>query len=314
MSETSLHTPVLLQECLEALNIQADGWYVDATFGRGGHSQAILSRLGPQGRLLVLDKDPTAIQTATALAARDPRVWVEHSAFNQLLPLCQTHQWLGRVNGILLDLGVSSPQLDDAERGFSFMHDGPLDMRMDPSRGPSAADWIQHASESDIADAFHLYGEERFSRRLAKAIVTARKEQPIVRTHALAEIIKAAHPAWEQHKHPATRCFQAIRIVVNQELEELKQVLEQAVLVLAPKGRLAVISFHSLEDRIVKQFFHRQEKGEQQQAPRGLPLPQAAPPFQPQLKSVSKKIKAHASEVTRNVRARSALLRVAEKL
>lgn len=302
------HVPVMLGETLSGLNVQPEGCYLDATFGRGGHARAILERLNEQGRLLVMDRDPQAIDEAKKLA-KDKRVQFYSGPFSQLLDFCQQENVVGEVRGILFDCGVSSPQLDDPERGFSFTADGPLDMRMDPSRGSSAADWLAVAKDTEIADVLYQFGEERYSRRLARAIVEARKQEPITRTKQLAEIIKAAHPAWEKHKHPATRSFQAIRIFINDELKELALSLEQAVQVLAPGGRLVAISFHSLEDRIVKQFIRKQEKGEE--IPAEIPL--LAKEFPSVLRRVGGAQKPSAQEVERNIRSRSAVLRVAEK-
>ncbi|MEY3182993.1 MAG: S-adenosyl-methyltransferase MraW [Pseudomonadota bacterium] len=313
MSEYT-HQPVLCVEAIAALNIRPDGHYIDATFGRGGHSRAILSHLSPQGRLLVIDQDPSAIEVANIMATQDTRLSVCHARFDALESHCMAEDILGKVDGVLLDLGVSSPQLDTPERGFSFMQAGPLDMRMNPTTGQSAAAWIASATESEIADVFYRYGEERFSRRLSKAIVEARSTAPIETTDRLADIIKRAHPAWEKHKHPATRCFQAIRIFINEELSALENALAQTLSVLAPHGRLAVISFHSLEDRIVKQFMQRQAKPPlASRALRRLPTLQEEVAFTPRLRIIGKKIRPTAVEVQENPRARSALLRVAER-
>ena len=285
------------------------GAFFDGTFGRGGHSRALLNQLGPEARLIAVDKDPEAIAVGEALAANDPRLQILRGSFADL----EAHgsaAGLQQFDGILLDLGVSSPQLDDAGRGFSFMQDGPLDMRMDPETGSSAADWINTAPEKELADVFYQYGEERFSRRMARAIVARRQEQRFERTLDLAEVVKAANPRWEKHKHPATRVFQAIRIFINGELEDLERGLHAAVAHLRPGGRLVVISFHSLEDRLVKRFMRREAQGEP--LPRGLPVPDAA--ISRSLKLRVKGKKATAQEVEDNVRARSAVLRVAEKL
>jgi 16S rRNA (cytosine1402-N4)-methyltransferase len=313
MSEYT-HQPVLCAEVITALNIRPNGQYIDATFGRGGHSRAILSKLNTKGRLLVIDQDPSAITVANILAAQDKRLSVCHARFDALAAYCVEQNIAGKVDGILLDLGVSSPQLDAAERGFSFMQAGPLDMRMNPTTGQSAAAWLATATETEIADVFHYYGEERFARRLAKAIVEARALSPIEATDQLAGIIKQAHPAWEKHKHPATRCFQAIRIFINEELSTLENTLEQTIAVLAPGGRLAVISFHSLEDRLVKQFMQRQAKPPVEPvALRRLPTPSNQMIFQPCFRLIGKKIRPTAEEVGDNPRSRSALLRVAER-
>ena len=257
-SSTLIHKPVLLEETLTALNIKPDGCYVDGTFGRGGHSQEIIKQLGENGKLLAFDKDPQAITTANAIAANDDRLHVKQGSFTQLEQTINELGWKGKVDGIFLDLGVSSPQLDDAERGFSFRFDGPLDMRMDPDHGMSASQWLASAEERDIMMVLFDYGEEKFARRIAKAIVEAREEQPINTTKRLASIVAAANPSRERNKDPSPRTFQAIRILINQELEDLKTCLSQAVDILAPGGRLVVISFHSLEDRIVKRFIREQ--------------------------------------------------------
>jgi 16S rRNA (cytosine1402-N4)-methyltransferase len=304
------HRPVLLEETLKALDIQRDGLYVDCTFGRGGHAARILQALGPTGRLLALDKDPHAVAVAREQFANEPRFMIEQGSFTRL-EFCVAEQgWLSSVDGVLLDLGVSSPQLDDAERGFSFRRDGELDMRMDPSSGMSAAQWLKTVKEQELAQVFREYGEERYAKRIARAVVKARETQPITRTKQLAEIIAQAHPRWEKGKDPATRCFQAIRIFINSELDELRTVLPQAVNCLKIGGRLAVISFHSLEDRIVKRFIREQCRGDE--FPPGLPVTQAM--IQPHLRSVGKAIHPGAQEVEENPRARSSVLRVAEKI
>lgn len=304
------HTTVLLREAVSALVVNRDGFYVDGTFGRGGHSREILASLSEQGRLLAMDKDPAAMEVARAEFVRDPRFEFARGSFTGLRQLLASRGDLGAVDGILLDLGVSSPQLDEAERGFSFSRDGPLDMRMDPLQKPSAADWINKAKESEIAKVLKEYGEERFAKRIARAIVAARQEAPIERTHRLAKIVADAHPAWEVGKHPATRSFLAIRLFINRELEDLADVLSQVVEVLRPGGRLVVISFHSLEDRIVKRFIRRQSRGEE--LPRGLPVTDDR--LNRTMKAVGKAIKPPEEEVRNNVRARSAVMRVAEKL
>lgn len=301
---------MLCDEVLAALAVRADGIYIDGTFGRGGHAGAILAQLGPQGRLLGLDKDPQALDEARRRFGADERFEIERDSFAQLGKHVANRGWQGKVNGILLDLGVSSPQLDDAERGFSFRRDGALDMRMNPDEGQSAAQWLARAGEGEIADVLHHYGEERYARRIARAIVAARAEGPITRTAQLAEIIRAAHPRWEPGKDPATRSFQAIRIYINRELDDLQACLPQAVAALAPGGRLAVISFHSLEDRRVKRFFRDEAKGDS--FPPDLPVPQSA--LSPRLRLVGKAIRAAEAEVAANPRARSAVLRVAERL
>ncbi|MDM8545849.1 16S rRNA (cytosine(1402)-N(4))-methyltransferase RsmH [Candidatus Venteria ishoeyi] len=306
------HESVLLEAALQGLAIQEAGIYVDATFGRGGHSRALLSQLGPQGQLLGLDQDPQAITTGLKLAQADSRFQIIHSNFHDITQVLSELGWLGKVNGILFDLGVSSPQLDDPERGFSFLRDGPLDMRMNPLQGISAADWINRAQASDIADVLYQYGEERYSRRIARAIVYQRGQQPILRTAVLAEIIKTAHPAWERHKHPATRSFQAIRIYINRELEGLEETLAQMPQILAQGGRLAVISFHSLEDRIVKRYLREQSRGAQ--FPPGVPVTEAQINQTRLFKTLGKAIRPSPQEVQQNPRARSATLRVAQRL
>ncbi len=310
MSGALQHETVMLGPAVEALLSTPDGVYVDGTFGRGGHSQRILQGLSEQGRLLAFDKDPVAVQVARERFAADSRFEIVQRSFADLREVVEQRGLAGKVSGVLLDLGVSSPQLDDAQRGFSFVQDGPLDMRMNPQEGISAAQWIAEASEQEIADVIYRYGEERFSRRMARAIVARRQVAPITGTLELAEIIKQANPAWEKHKHPATRAFQAIRIHVNRELEDLQSVLAQALDLLQPGGRLVVISFHSLEDRIVKQFINEQARGDDY--PAGVPIQFAD--LNPRLRKLGKAVKADASEVAANPRSRSAIMRVAEKL
>ncbi len=281
MAASNTHDAVLLEEALEALAIKADGLYVDATFGRGGHSELILSRLGEEGRLLVIDKDPQAIAHAEHLFAADSRVAIIHGSFAALGEITRERGEVGAVNGILMDLGVSSPQLGDSQRGFSFSNDGPLDMRMDPTSGTSAAEWVNSASEPELVRVLREYGEERFARRMARAIVAQRERHPFATTRQLAEVIAQANPAWEKGKHPATRAFQAI-----------------------------VISFHSLEDRMVKHFIRAQQLGPQ--VPRHIPL--RADQVQQKLRALGKAVKPGLAEVRRNARARSAVMRVAEKV
>ena len=312
MTNSFRHITVLLDEAVEALAVRADGCYLDGTFGRGGHSRLILEQLGADGRLLGFDKDPLAIATGQALAAEDGRFVIVQRSFAELGDELQVRGLAGKVSGVLLDLGVSSPQLDDPERGFSFMHDGPLDMRMDPSRGVSAAEWIASASEEDIARAFKEYGEERFAKRMARAVVLRRAEQPFTRTADLAQVLTVANPAWEKGKNPATRAFQGLRIQINNELGDLERGLEAAMDALEIGGRLSVISFHSLEDRIVKQFMRRHVKGEADNLPRDLPVRLA--PFVPRLKLIGKPQYAGDAALKPNPRSRSAALRVAEKL
>ncbi len=299
-----------MQEAVDALSIRDDGVYIDATFGRGGHSQLILERLGPNGRLIVFDKDPDAIEVALKLKQEDPRLDVAHAPFSELESWLSSAELNGTIDGIVFDLGVSSPQLDNAERGFSFLRDGPLDMRMNPAVGISAKQWINSASEQEIADVLYQYGEERHSRRMARRVILEREQKQISTTAELAEIIKEANPSWERDKHPATRAFQGIRIFINDELSELEQGLQQALRALKVGGRLVAISFHSLEDRMVKKFIALQTKGDS--FPRDLPIPQSA--LNPTLKSIGKRIKAGSVEIERNPRARSAVMRVAEKI
>ena len=310
MSEAFIHQTVLLREAVEALAPSAEGLFVDATFGRGGHSRLILERLGEQGRLLGIDRDPRAVETAEKEFGDDGRFSMERARFDALASLVEARGWSGRVAGVLMDLGVSSPQLDDPERGFSFLRDGPLDMRMDPDHGVSAAAWLARAEADEIARVLKEYGEERYAKRIARAIVRERAELPIETTRRLAEVVSAANPAWEKGKHPATRAFQAIRIQVNGELEALEAALEQAVEVLAPGGRLVVISFHSLEDRMVKRFIRRQQRGAE------LPpdLPVTVDQMGGTLRALGKAVKAGREEVAANPRSRSAVMRVAERL
>lgn len=303
------HTTVLLNETVDGCVVDPDGVYVDGTFGRGGHSRLLLSKLSSNGKLIGFDKDPLAIASGKELEAEDARFRIVQSSFADMKDEL-ARIGIDQVNGILLDLGVSSPQLDDAERGFSFMKDGPLDMRMNPDAGLSAAEWVAETAEAEIARVLKEYGEERFAKRMARALVEARKMEDITRTSRLAEIIKQANPAWEKHKHPATRAFQAIRIAVNNELGDLENVLADSVDLLLPGGRLSVISFHSLEDRMVKRFIRAQEKGKD--------LPPGLPVMEDQLgktmKKIGKAIMPGREEIERNQRARSAVLRIAERL
>ena len=296
-----MHRPVLEDEAVAALAVKAGGLYVDGTFGRGGHSRAILAQLGPQGRLIALDRDPEAAAAAGAIA--DPRFSFCRTNFSDLSMLPP------RVDGMLFDLGVSSPQLDDPKRGFSFRADGPLDMRMDPGSGPSAAEWLAIAEQQQITEVIRDYGEERFAKQIAAAIVDARRREPLVRTRQLADLVAQAVRTREPRQDPATRTFQALRIHVNRELEEVSLMLPRAVERLAEGGRLAVISFHSLEDRIVKRFVQALARPE---VPRELPLRASEMP-QPILRIVGRAQRASAQETTRNPRARSATLRVAER-
>lgn len=309
VSETN-HRPVLLEESVEALAIKPAGVYVDCTFGRGGHTRSILQRLNAQGRLIAFDKDPEAVGFAETMLGGDSRFLIIRGSFSMLGRVLDQLGLKGRVDGVLFDLGVSSPQLDDPERGFSFLRDGPLDMRMDPDAGPSAADWLATAGEREIADVLKSYGEERHARRIARAIVASSQTRPIRTTRALAEVVAAANPSWEQHKHPATRTFQALRIMLNRELDELKTALKQITDVLAPGGRLVAISFHSLEDRIVKNFIRDESRGDD--FPVGVPVTQSQ--LKPRMRQIGKAIGADAEEVRANPRARSAVMRVAERL
>ena len=310
MLENYKHKTVLLDEAVNGLNIRGDGIYIDGTFGRGGHSRLILSQLGPDGQLLAIDRDPQAIQAAQSIT--DPRFTIVHGPFSELSHYVRERGLEGKIDGILLDLGVSSPQLDDPERGFSFMRDGPLDMRMDPSRGLSAAEWLQKADAEDIAWVLKTFGEERFAKRIARAIVERNRELPMTRTKELAELIAAATPIRDKHKHPATRSFQAIRIYINSELEEIERALDGALEVLAPGGRLSVISFHSLEDRIVKRFMRQHSRGPQ--VPAGLPMTeQQLSELGGRSLKVGGKMMPSEPEVAENPRARSSVLRFAER-
>ncbi|KAF0808964.1 methyltransferase [Alcanivorax sp. S71-1-4] len=304
--EQYVHQPVMLEEVLELLPTRTDGFYVDGTFGRGGHSRALLARLDAQGRLVGIDRDPLAIAAGHALAQADNRFRIHAGRFDCLEQVVAD---TGRpLDGVLLDLGVSSPQLDDPARGFSFMREGPLDMRMDPTSGESAAEWLARAEEEDIANVLYRYGEERRSRAIARRICAQRRERPLTTTTELAALIESVLGRGVPGKHPATRSFQAIRIHVNQELAALEAVLDQALQCLAPGGRLVVISFHSLEDRLVK-LFMRDASGRRPQ-PRGLPLP----PQPVLMKTLGKARQASDTEVAANARARSAVLRAAEKV
>jgi 16S rRNA (cytosine1402-N4)-methyltransferase len=305
-SERTPHRPVLLAESLAALAIRSDGIYADCTFGRGGHSRAILERLGPAGRLIAIDRDPEAVAAAQAIA--DRRFCVAHARMSELAQVLDA-RGIERVHGVLADLGVSSPQLDDPARGFSFRNDGPLDMRMDSSRGESAADWLARAGESEIRGVLRDYGEERFAKQIAAAIAAARSREPIVRTRQLADLVGAAVRTREPGQDPATRSFQALRILVNRELEEVSLMLQAATARLAPGGRIAVISFHSLEDRIVKRFLVRAARPE---LPRELPLTAREMPQAP-LRILGRAIRPAPEECAVNPRARSAVLRTAER-
>ncbi|MFA6903035.1 MAG: 16S rRNA (cytosine(1402)-N(4))-methyltransferase RsmH [Gallionellaceae bacterium] len=308
MSEELQHATVLLHEAVEALQIQPQGIYVDGTFGRGGHSRLILQKLGPQGRLIALDKDLAAIAAGQSIG--DARFQLVHSGFEALASVLKNLA-VDKVDGVLLDLGVSSPQLDDAARGFSFRFDAPLDMRMDTSSGQTAAEWLAQADESLLSEVIRDYGEERFAKQISRAIVAARKEQAILTTRQLSEVVAKVVRTREPGKNPATRTFQAIRIYINRELEELTHILPQCVDSLKPGGRLAVISFHSLEDRIVKRFMRDMAQGDKM--PIGLPIRAADIP-QGKLKLCGKAVYAGEAELAVNPRARSAVLRVAERI
>jgi len=303
------HYPVMLQESLEALAIRPDGRYVDGTFGRGGHSRAILERLGADGHLLAIDQDPEAVAAGRA-GIRDPRFEIEHGSFAELARFVAAREWAGKVDGILLDLGVSSPQLDTPQRGFSFLREGPLDMRMNPTTGVSALQWLQRVDEKTLAEVIRRYGEERFAGRIARAIKKALAEDRLRTTLDLAEVVSGAVPRKETHKHPATRTFQAIRIAVNGELDALERVLEQAESVLAPGGRLVVISFHSLEDRIVKRFIRAHSRVRDLYPESPVPVAYS----EPTLRAVGKAHFPSKEECARNIRSRSAVMRVAEKI
>ncbi|MFT4745941.1 MAG: 16S rRNA (cytosine1402-N4)-methyltransferase [Congregibacter sp.] len=305
------HLSVLLKESIDGLAIKPDGIYIDATFGRGGHSRQILKALSANGQLIAIDRDLSAIEAAKSLAD-DPRFSIHHKPFSELQAVAEELGLVGKIDGILMDLGVSSPQLDEAERGFSFMRNGPLDMRMDTTRGLSAAQWLAVAEEQDITQVIKEFGEEKFGKRIAHGIVNARQIAPITDTAQLAEIIDLAVPVKDKYKHPATRSFQAIRIYVNSELDEIKTGLKAALNTLSPQGRLTVISFHSLEDRLVKRFIREQSRG--LNVPHGMPIFQVEIDAAKAMKPIGKAIKPSASEIQQNVRSRSSVLRVAEKL
>jgi 16S rRNA (cytosine1402-N4)-methyltransferase len=305
-----IHQPVLLEESLTGLAIKPDGIYIDGTFGRGGHSRAILEKLSEKGRLFAVDKDLEAVAYAKEHFSNDRRFKLFHGSFAHIVDVVRDAGVYGQVDGILLDLGVSSPQFDDAERGFSFMKEGPLDMRMNTAQSLSAASFVNTADVDEMMYVFREYGEERFARRIANAIVEERAISPITTTQDFAEIVKKANPKWEKHKHPATRVFQAVRIHVNNELNDLMSFLTQSLEVLAVGGRLVVISFHSLEDRLVKQFMRSKEQGVQ--LPKGLPVRSMSEDRC--FKRVGKAIKPSDVEIQHNIRSRSAILRIGEKL
>lgn len=316
MTESFKHISVLLNESIDGLAIKPDGTYIDGTFGRGGHSRTILSKLGENGRLFSIDRDPTAI--AEAQKIDDPRFTIVHGPFSGMAEYAERYDLVGQVDGVLLDLGVSSPQLDDAERGFSFMKDGPLDMRMDPTSGMPVSQWLQEADLDDITWVIREFGEDKHARRIAKAIVAYRENEenePLTRTGQLAKLISEAAPkSFKEKKHPATRSFQAFRIYINSELDEIDTALKGALSILAPEGRLSVISFHSLEDRMVKHFMRKESRGPQ--VPHGLPLTEAqiAELGSAAMKTVGKAIKPSDAEVDVNTRSRSSVLRIGEKL
>ncbi len=311
MELDTTHISVLLNEAVDGLAIEGEGCFIDCTFGRGGHSTLILSKLNSNGRLIAIDRDPTAIAAAEKFKD-DPRFLIEHQGFAALADIVEKHQLTGNVDGILLDLGVSSPQLDEAERGFSFMKDGPLDMRMDTSKGQTAAEWLAIADVEDITWVLRTFGEEKHAWRIANAIVDSREESPLTRTSQLAKLIKTTAPQREIKKHPATRSFQAIRMYINSELEQIEKALAASLEVLKPGGRLVVISFHSLEDRLVKQFMKKHSQGKK--VPRGLPVSESELNKGKKLMLVGKKLKPSKLEVEQNVRSRSSVLRIAERL
>ncbi|NOR51593.1 MAG: 16S rRNA (cytosine(1402)-N(4))-methyltransferase RsmH [Gammaproteobacteria bacterium] len=305
------HKPVLLQEAVDGLSIKPSGIYLDGTFGRGGHSAEIFKHLNEEGRLLATDRDPEAVATAIDRFGGDSRFTIVRANFTDLYNECEKRGWLGKVDGILLDLGVSSPQLDDSERGFSMRENGPLDMRMDPDSGMSAAEWLEKAKANEIAGVLKKYGEERFAKRIAGAIVAHRDEHgPFTDTATLSKVISEANPKWERERHPATRSFQAIRIEINAELKAIELFLESVLELLAPGGRLVVISFHSLEDRRIKRFMRDLARGDD--FPPDLPI--TADQIQPTMKLIGRAVRASKEELERNPRARSAVMRVAERM
>ncbi|MEZ8856600.1 16S rRNA (cytosine(1402)-N(4))-methyltransferase RsmH [Vibrio atlanticus] len=316
MTEAFKHISVLLNESIDGLAIKPDGTYIDGTFGRGGHSRTILSKLGENGRLFSIDRDPQAI--AEAQKIDDPRFTTIHGPFSGMAEYAERYDLVGQVDGVLLDLGVSSPQLDDAERGFSFMKDGPLDMRMDPTTGIPVSQWLVEADLDDITWVIREFGEDKHARRIAKGIIAYQENEenePLTRTGQLAKLISDVAPkSFKEKKHPATRAFQAFRIYINSELEEIDTALKGAASILAPQGRISVISFHSLEDRMVKRFIRKESQGPQ--VPHGLPLTeeQIKALGSADLKPIGKAIKPSKDEVDENTRSRSSVLRIAEKL
>ncbi|MGB1263260.1 MAG: 16S rRNA (cytosine(1402)-N(4))-methyltransferase RsmH [Cognaticolwellia sp.] len=311
MQHDKSHISVLLDESISGLAIKPDGIYIDCTFGRGGHSGLILENLGPNGRLIAIDRDPTAIAAAEKYRD-DERFIIEHHGFADLQMIVEKHDLIEKIDGILLDLGVSSPQLDEAERGFSFMKDGPLDMRMDTTRGQTAAEWLAVADVEDITWVLRTFGEEKHAWRIANAIVDERESTPLTRTGQLAQLIKKTAPQREIKKHPATRSFQAIRMYINSELEQIEKALAASLSVLVTDGRLVVISFHSLEDRLVKQFMKKHSQAKK--VPRGMPISEAELNKGKNLALVGRKLKPSKDEVAENVRSRSSVLRIAQRL
>lgn len=312
MTQQFSHITVLLDEALDGLAIKPEGIYVDATFGRGGHSRKLLSKLGEKGRLYGIDRDPAAIAAAKELELEDPRFKILAGPFSGLASYIDELGLTGKLDGVLMDLGVSSPQLDDAERGFSFLREGPLDMRMDPTTGRSAAQWLAQAEVDEIAYVIKNFGEENWATHIARSIVADRAQTPFETTKQLADFIARVVPKKDRNKHPATRTFQAIRIYINSELEEIEQGLLASIEVLKPGGRLSVISFHSLEDRIVKRFIRKQSKGEE--VPFGIPMTEEQLDKTRNFKAVGKAIKPSKDEIAQNTRARSSVLRIAQKL
>lgn len=310
MISGAAHQSVLLPEAVDALHMQPGGFYVDGTFGRGGHASLMLDRLGKSGQLMVMDRDPDAIAAAIEMMGNDERVTIVHAPFSSLGEKLKALGYMGKVDGILFDFGVSSPQLDTAERGFSFQRDGALDMRMDTSRGQTAAQWLAEVKFSDLVRVLRVYGEERFAKRIANAVLETREESPIETTAQLSRLISDAIPVHEREKHPATRSFQAIRIAINEELQEITTVLPDALDALAIGGRLVVISFHSLEDRPVKRLLQKEAKGDD--FPPDLPI--RADQIKPRIKLIGKPVRARSAELKVNRRARSAIMRVAEKV
>ena len=304
------HTPVLIDEVLQGLKLQTDGIYIDCTFGRGGHSQEILQHLGKHGRLFAIDRDPDAVSSIHEKLCDDCRLTLVQGSYTMLESLVRENGIQGRVSGILFDLGVSSPQFDNCTRGFSLQHDGPLDMRMDNTKGSTAAEWLASAEVDEIRKVLQEYGEERYARRIANAIVNERLHKPVETTHHLAEIITSTVPTRERDKHPATRTFQAIRIFINDELNQLRDVLSQTIDALTCGGRLVVISFHSLEDRLVKRFMRRESRGDY--FPHDVPVTEDA--IRPKLKIVGRAIHPTIHEIANNPRSRSAVMRIAEKI